>query len=288
MPVFGRYAARNAAAGAVAFEALTGAALDEGVLDEGLAAPAHPRPARGGRARTRDRARRRAQPGGAEALAESACEEFFRWTGCTSCSPCSANKDVAGSCVRSPRFADVVHAHAEPNSVRSAEPEGSCAAGAASLTTVEVRPSVADAAGRGPRHGRTRATSCSSRGACSRWGRQAGARPRLRRFRLPPGPTSSNGVVTCQVVVIPAGIVARSPMPSSRRCRRELDPDPSLEHDQRPPAAGASRSWARARRRSAPSRPRWPSWTSSCIVDRGPRGRLPSPRSLRARRTCRA
>src|SRR4051794_18552643 len=38
VPVFGRYAARNAAAGAVAFEALTDAALDEDVLREGLAA----------------------------------------------------------------------------------------------------------------------------------------------------------------------------------------------------------------------------------------------------------
>lgn len=86
VPVFGRYAARNAAAGAVAFEALTGAALDEAVLHEGLAALRTP-----GRlevvahepAIVLDGAH---NPAGAEALAE-ALPEFFRWSGCTSCSP---------------------------------------------------------------------------------------------------------------------------------------------------------------------------------------------------------
>ena len=146
VPVFGRYAARNAAAGAVAFEALTGAALDEAVLHEGLAALRTP-----GRlevvahepAIVLDGAH---NPAGAEALAE-ALGEFFRWERLHVVLAVSANKDVEGVVRPLAAIADVVHA-TRNDSVRCAEPEEVArVARAASSATVEVWPSVADAVG---------------------------------------------------------------------------------------------------------------------------------------------
>jgi dihydrofolate synthase/folylpolyglutamate synthase len=144
VPVFGRYAARNAAAGAVAFEALTGAALDEAVLREGLAALKTP-----GRlevvghepAIVLDGAH---NPAGAEALAV-ALGEFFRWERLHVVLAVSANKDIEGVVRPIAANADVVYA-TRNDSARSAEPEEVArVARAASSATVEVSPSVADA-----------------------------------------------------------------------------------------------------------------------------------------------
>jgi dihydrofolate synthase/folylpolyglutamate synthase len=144
VPVFGRYAARNAAAGAVAFEALTGAALDEAVLREGLAALKTP-----GRlevvghqpAIILDGAH---NPAGAEALA-GALGEFFRWEQLHVVLAVSANKDVEGVVRPLAAIADVVYA-TRNDSARSAEPEEVArVARTASSATVEVSPSVADA-----------------------------------------------------------------------------------------------------------------------------------------------
>ena len=144
VPVFGRYAARNAAAGAVAFEALTGAVLDEAVLREGLAALETP-----GRlevvghepAIVLDGAH---NPAGAEALA-GALGEFFRWEQLHVVLAVSANKDVEGVVRPLAAIADVVYA-TRNDSARSAEPEEVArVARAASSATVEVSPSVADA-----------------------------------------------------------------------------------------------------------------------------------------------
>jgi dihydrofolate synthase/folylpolyglutamate synthase len=146
VPVFGRYAARNAAAGAVAFEALTGAALDEGVLHEGLAAlrtPGRLEVITHGPTVVLDGAH---NPAGAEALAE-ALGEFFRWERLHVVLAVSANKDVAGVVGPLAAIADVVHA-TRNDSVRSAEPEEVArVARAAGSATVEVSPSVADALG---------------------------------------------------------------------------------------------------------------------------------------------
>jgi dihydrofolate synthase/folylpolyglutamate synthase len=144
VPVFGRYAARNVAAGAVAFEALTGAALDPGVLHEGLAALRTP-----GRlevvghepAVVLDGAH---NPAGAEALA-GALGEFFRWERLHIVLAVSANKDVEGVVRPLAAIADVVYA-TRNDSARSAEPEDVArVARAASSATVEVSTSVADA-----------------------------------------------------------------------------------------------------------------------------------------------
>jgi dihydrofolate synthase/folylpolyglutamate synthase len=141
VPVFGRYAARNAAAGAVALEAFTGAPLQEDVLREGLAALRTP-----GRlevvghepALVLDGAH---NPAGADALA-GALAEFFRWDRLHIVLAVSANKDVVGVVRPLAEIADVVYA-TRNDSVRSAEPDE--VARAASLATVEVSPSVADA-----------------------------------------------------------------------------------------------------------------------------------------------
>jgi dihydrofolate synthase/folylpolyglutamate synthase len=144
VPVFGRYAARNAAAGAVAFEALTGAALDEDVLHEGLAALRTP-----GRlevvghepAVVLDGAH---NPAGAGALA-TALGEFFRWERLHVVLAVSANKDIEGVARPLAAMADVVYA-TRNDSARSADPEEVArVARAASSATVEVSPSVADA-----------------------------------------------------------------------------------------------------------------------------------------------
>jgi dihydrofolate synthase/folylpolyglutamate synthase len=142
VPVFGRYAARNAAAGAVAFEALTEQALDEATLREGLAAMRAP-----GRlevvghapAVVLDGAH---NPDGAAALAEE-LPRFFRWDRLHVVLAVSANKDVAGVVGPIAALADAVYA-TRNDSVRSAEPEVVArAARDAGAGTVEVQPSVA-------------------------------------------------------------------------------------------------------------------------------------------------
>jgi len=144
VPVFGTYAARNAAAGAVAVEALTGKSLDEETLREGLAAMRTP-----GRLEVAvreppvvlDGAH---NPDGARALAEE-LPRFFRWDRLHVVLAVSANKDVAGVVTPIAALADVVYA-TRNDSVRSAEPEVVAgAARAAGAGGVEVYPSVADA-----------------------------------------------------------------------------------------------------------------------------------------------
>ena len=147
VPVFGRYAARNAAAGAVAFEAFTGVAVSTRTCcGRGFAALRTP-----GRLEVvaheptlvLDGAH---NPAGAEALAE-ALGEFFRWERLHVVLAVSANKDVEGVVRPLAAIADVVHA-TRNDSVRCAEPEEVArVARAASSATVEVWPSVADAVG---------------------------------------------------------------------------------------------------------------------------------------------
>jgi dihydrofolate synthase/folylpolyglutamate synthase len=146
VPVFGTYAARNAAAGAVAFEALTEKALDEETLRAGLAELRTP-----GRlevvghqpAVVLDGAH---NPDGARALAD-ALPRFFRWDRLHVVLAVSANKDVEGVVAPIAALADAVYA-SRNDSVRSAEPEVVArAARAAGAPAVEVYPSVADAVG---------------------------------------------------------------------------------------------------------------------------------------------
>jgi dihydrofolate synthase / folylpolyglutamate synthase len=144
VPVFGRYAARNAAAGAVAFETLTGAALQEDVLRQGLADLRTP-------GRLEIVAREPTivldgahNPDGARALAEE-LPRFFRWERLHVVLAVSANKDVGGVVAPIAALADAVYA-TRNESVRSAEPEAVVsAARAAGASTVVVQPSVAAA-----------------------------------------------------------------------------------------------------------------------------------------------
>jgi dihydrofolate synthase/folylpolyglutamate synthase len=144
VPVFGRYAARNAAAGAVAFEALTGHALDDDTLHEGLATVRTP-----GRLEVvaheptvlLDGAH---NPAGAQALAEE-LPRFFRWDRLHVVLAVSANKDVGGVVAPIAALADAVYA-TRNDSIRSAEPDVVAgAARGAGTHAVEVHPSVAAA-----------------------------------------------------------------------------------------------------------------------------------------------
>jgi dihydrofolate synthase/folylpolyglutamate synthase len=141
VPAFGTYAARNAAAGAVAVEALTGKALDEETLLAGLADMRTP-----GRLEVAvreppvvlDGAH---NPDGAAALAEE-LPRFFRWEKLHVVLAVSANKDVAGVVTPIAALADAVYATAN-DSVRSAEPEAVAqAARAAGAAGVQVYPNV--------------------------------------------------------------------------------------------------------------------------------------------------
>jgi dihydrofolate synthase/folylpolyglutamate synthase len=144
LPVFGRYALANAAAGVVAFESLTDHGLDEEALREGLAAVRTP-----GRLEVvgheplvvLDGAH---NPAGAGALAE-ALAATFAWERLHLVLAVSANKDVAGVVAPLVALADVVHI-ARNDSVRSAEPEVvTAAARAAGASEVEVHDDVAAA-----------------------------------------------------------------------------------------------------------------------------------------------
>jgi dihydrofolate synthase / folylpolyglutamate synthase len=121
VPVFGSYAAANAGAGVVAFEALTGHALDEEVVREGLAAvrtPGRLEVVGHGPTVVLDGAH---NPAGAAALAE-ALPRTFTWARLHVVLAVSANKDVEGVVAPIARVADVVYATAN-ESVRSAQPE---------------------------------------------------------------------------------------------------------------------------------------------------------------------
>jgi len=144
VPMFGRYAAANAAAGAVAVEALIGKPLNEKALREGLAAVRTP-----GRLEVVGREPLTLldgahNPDGAAALAD-AMPRFFVWDRLHVVLAVSANKDVPGVVTPIADVADVVYA-TRNDSMRSAEPEAvAAAARAAGATDVQVHPNVAAA-----------------------------------------------------------------------------------------------------------------------------------------------
>src|SRR4249920_3657933 len=120
LPLFGAYAVANAAAGVVAYEALTGKALDEDTVRTGLASVRAP-----GRLEAvaheplilLDGAH---NPAGAEALAE-ALRTSFRWERLHLVLAISANKDAAGIIGALAPLADRTFL-ARNDSVRSADP----------------------------------------------------------------------------------------------------------------------------------------------------------------------
>ena len=144
LPVFGGYAAANAAAGVVAVEALIGKPLEDTAVREGLAGVRAP-----GRLEVVDREPLLLldgahNPDGAAASAE-ALARFFIWERLHVVLAVSANKDVPGVVTPLAALADVVYA-ARNGSVRSAEPEAvAAAARAAGAGDVQVHPSVAAA-----------------------------------------------------------------------------------------------------------------------------------------------
>jgi dihydrofolate synthase/folylpolyglutamate synthase len=140
LPMFGDYAVHNAAAGIVAFEVLTGQALDEDTLREGLAAVRSP-----GRLEVLGREPLLLldgahNPAGAEALAE-ALPSSFTWERLRVVLAVSANKDVAGVVGPLASLADVVYA-TRNESVRSAEPDVIAAAAREAGAQVRVESSV--------------------------------------------------------------------------------------------------------------------------------------------------
>jgi dihydrofolate synthase/folylpolyglutamate synthase len=142
VPMFGGYAAHNAAAGVVAVEALTGHALDDEALREGLAATMVP-----GRLEVvarnplliLDGAH---NPAGAEALAE-AMRESFTWDRLHLVIAVSANKDLEGVVGPHAPLADVAYP-TRNDSVRSADELAVAKVLAEAGVTVRVGGSVAD------------------------------------------------------------------------------------------------------------------------------------------------
>jgi dihydrofolate synthase/folylpolyglutamate synthase len=144
LPLHGRYAAQNAAAGIVAVESLLGHELSEDRLREGLEGVRSP-----GRLEVvgheplllLDGAH---NPDGALALAE-ALVETFTWDRLHLVAAVSANKDVEGVVVPLARLSSSVHA-ARNDSARSADPEEvGAAARAAGVADVQLHASVAAA-----------------------------------------------------------------------------------------------------------------------------------------------
>jgi dihydrofolate synthase/folylpolyglutamate synthase len=120
LPLFGRYAVANAAAGVVAVEALGGKPLDEEILREGLRSVVSP-----GRLEVVGRAPLVVldgahNPAGAVALAE-AMTQFFTWDRLHVVVAVSANKDLEGILAPLAPLADVVYA-TRNDSVRSGDP----------------------------------------------------------------------------------------------------------------------------------------------------------------------
>ncbi len=143
LPLFGEYAARNAAAGIVAIEELTGQPLHEESVRSGLRVVSVP-----GRLEViehdptlvLDGAH---NPDGARALA-TAMREFFRWKRLLLVIAVSANKDLDGIADALAPIADVVYA-TKNESVRSAEAETVAEAFATRDVDVQVQSSVASA-----------------------------------------------------------------------------------------------------------------------------------------------
>lgn len=144
LPVFGHYAVANAAAGVVAFEALTEHGLDADALREGLAAVKTP-----GRLEVVGREPLFVldgahNPAGAGALAD-AFASTFTWERLHLVLAVSANKDVNGVVTPLAALADTVHA-TRSDSARSAGPEVvAAAARAAGAQDVQVHASVGEA-----------------------------------------------------------------------------------------------------------------------------------------------
>jgi len=120
LPMFGRYAVANAAAGIVAVEALTEQALAEGTLREGLREVRSP-----GRLEVVGREPLLLldgahNPAGAVALAQ-AMADFFTWERLHLVLAVSANKDLDGMLVALAPLADAAYA-ARNDSVRSGDP----------------------------------------------------------------------------------------------------------------------------------------------------------------------
>ena len=185
IPVFGTYAAANAAAGAIAVETLTGHTIDEATLRAGLADVRTP-----GRldvvghtpAVVLDGAH---NPPGAEALA-AALGQTFRWERLHVVLAVSGNKDVAGVVGPLAALADAVYA-APNDSVRSAPAAevaaASRAAGAATSRSTRASPPRWRRPGTRP----GRATWCSSPARCSPSPTRSARSPRPDRARLPLG-----------------------------------------------------------------------------------------------------
>ncbi|MEP7060084.1 MAG: Mur ligase family protein [Actinomycetota bacterium] len=149
IPLFGEYAARNAAAGLVAVEALFGKALELEVVREALLALRSP-----GRLEIIERdplvvLDGAHNPAGAEALT-AALREAFIWERLHVVLSTSANKDLDGIVSPLAVLADHVYL-TQNNSVRSADPavlaERLAAASGARAVQVQIVPSVADAIG---------------------------------------------------------------------------------------------------------------------------------------------
>jgi dihydrofolate synthase / folylpolyglutamate synthase len=143
IPIFGEYAARNAAAGLVAVEALFGKALEVDVVREALLGLRSP-----GRLEIIDRdplliLDGAHNPAGAEALT-IALREAFIWDRLHVVLSTSANKDVEGIVRPLAPMADVVYL-TKNNSVRSAEPLTLAEHFADSGASVKIEPSVASA-----------------------------------------------------------------------------------------------------------------------------------------------
>lgn len=143
VPLFGEYAARNAAAGLVAVEGLFGKALELDVVREALAELHSP-----GRLEIIEREPLLIldgahNPAGAEALGV-ALREAFMWDRLHLVLSTSANKDVEGIVVPLAPLADVVYL-TKNTSVRSAEPIVLAERFSALGGSVEILPSVAAA-----------------------------------------------------------------------------------------------------------------------------------------------
>jgi dihydrofolate synthase/folylpolyglutamate synthase len=143
IPLFGEYAARNAAAGLVAIEALFGKALELDVVREALAGLRSP-----GRLEIIERDPLLVldgahNPAGAEALSV-AIREAFIWERLHLVLSTSANKDLDGIVVPLAPIADVVYL-TENNSVRSADPLLLAERFATVGGSVQIQPSVAAA-----------------------------------------------------------------------------------------------------------------------------------------------
>ncbi|HSL10273.1 MAG TPA: Mur ligase family protein [Actinomycetota bacterium] len=142
VPMFGSYAAHNAAAGIVAVEAMTGHELDEGSLRDGLAAASVP-----GRLEVVARSPLvildgAHNPAGAEALAD-ALGESFTWDRLHLVIAVSANKDLAGVVGPLAALADVAYP-TRNDSVRSADELAIAKILAEAGVVVHVGSSVAD------------------------------------------------------------------------------------------------------------------------------------------------